>query len=150
MQKGAYTAGSAVVCFSSDRHGVLLLKPAYLSIWIFPGGFKDRKERPETTARRELREEVTALAELPLRLANLRIQTNSRHIDVVFFSIVPDDLRSDALRVTSREIRDARWFPLDEALQVLNDDGAEILLLALDALELSQLPSPTSGSDRGV
>ena len=101
------TASAAGIIFNEEGKVLLLdhlLRPA--SGWGVPGGFLDKGEQGEDALRRELKEEV-GLEISDVRL--YRVRTLKRHIEIVFVARAKGEPS-----VQSREIRDARWFSLED------------------------------------
>ncbi len=98
-----FTVSVAVVI--ENRSGEILLldhvfRPG--SGWGIPGGFMERGEQPEETARRELFEEAD-LEIIDLKLFCVR--TIDRHIEIVYHA------RADgSVRIKGAEINDFGWF----------------------------------------
>jgi len=81
-----------------------VLRPA--SGWGIAGGFLNNGEQAEAALRREISEETG------LELTNIklyRVRTLKRHIEVIFTA---ESLGEP--EVKSREIREARWFAIDD------------------------------------
>jgi 8-oxo-dGTP diphosphatase len=99
---------SAAGIVTNDRGEVLLLdhvlRPS--SGWGIAGGFLNTGEQAEAALRREISEETG------LELTNIelyRVRTLKRHIEVIFTAKSSGDPQ-----VKSSEIREARWYGLDE------------------------------------
>ena len=77
----------------------------------------DEDERPEEAARRELKEEVgIEPVELRRLERNARVYRRRRPRTTYFHALV----RSPQFEISSGEIEEARWFTLDEMLQLLS------------------------------
>lgn len=123
---GHFTASGFVLAPAGDA--LLLVHHKKLERWLQPGGHLEPGDRDiEQACRRELLEEV-GLAGLALehegifdldihRIPERRDEPAHRHFDVRFLFRAP----SLELRHDSREVREARWFPLAEIDARLSD-----------------------------
>jgi 8-oxo-dGTP pyrophosphatase MutT (NUDIX family) len=93
-------------------------------VLALPKGHPDGSETPEQAATREVGEETGVKAELIEKLGEVRYsyERNGRRIDkrVAFFLF---EYRSGDLGDHDHEIEDARWMPLEEAVNALSYDG---------------------------
>jgi 8-oxo-dGTP pyrophosphatase MutT (NUDIX family) len=101
-----------------------------------PKGHIDGNETPEEAATREVREETGIDAELVEKLGEVRYwyQRQGRRIfkRVLFFLF---SYRSGDLADHDAEIEEARWMPLEEAVQALTYEGErEMVARALSRL----------------
>ena len=102
-----FTVSAAAVVFNDQQEVLLLdhlLRPT--SGWGIPGGFLDAGEQPDAAVHREIREE-TGLDLVDIRM--VKVRTVGRHVEIIFAARGVGEAK-----VMSREITDARWFPLDE------------------------------------
>jgi len=102
-------------------------------LWALPKGNIDEGERPEQTALREVEEETGARGRSGGKLGDVRyVYTQSwgeargeRVFKVVSFYLVRygGGRLGDISEAMRREVDEARWFPLDEASDVLAYGG---------------------------
>jgi len=98
-------------------------------VWCLPKGHVEKGETLAKTAEREIREE-TGLSASPIRkLGAIRYQffeNGLRHRKKVHFFLCRY-LKGKA-HAADREVRQARWFPIDHASEVLTFAGEKIIL----------------------
>lgn len=102
-----FTSSAAGIVVNEKGEVLLLdhlLRPA--SGWGIPGGFLEKGEQGHDAVRREIKEECgIEVSDIKL----YRVRTLKRHIEIVYIAKGEGEPE-----VRSREIRDARWFVLDE------------------------------------
>lgn len=110
---------------------VLLILHREGSHWSFPKGRSNKGETPLEAAKRELKEEtgldiVQLLQEEPL-LEQYQFRRKSKFIQkkVFYFPAIV----AGTLKLQEEEIRDARWLPLESALDQLTFKEARALCL---------------------
>lgn len=130
----SFTVGAICVIERSDGQ-LLLVRHSYRNRWGFAGGLLQRGEPVDEGARREAREEVGLDIELIGEPAVV-VAPDPRRVDVVYRCRVAPGCDPDAVRSTSPEIVDARWFPRD-ALPELQPEAAGGLVALARALEQS-------------
>lgn len=93
-----------------DGTQLLLVRPSYRSGWLPPGGLLQRGETAEQALRRELLEEL----KLTVQVAEPhRIHLDARRQVVTFLSVAV--LPSMTLpRITTSELKEVRWFPVED------------------------------------
>lgn len=131
-----YSAGGVVLRHRQERWWVAVIEPqgrrkAPATVLALPKGNVDKGETPEETAGREVREETGVEAAVVAKLRDIKyIYVRSwgdrrRVFKVVSFFL----LRYRGGRIGQitlamrREVRQARWLPLDEAPQKLSYRG---------------------------
>jgi 8-oxo-dGTP pyrophosphatase MutT (NUDIX family) len=103
----------AVVVDASGR--VLLVRHSYGTLWYLPGGGVEKGEGPAAGLRRELREEVgieDAVIDGVLGLYHSRREYKDDYVAV--YSVALDPSQAQAVRVCSKEIAQAGFFPPGE------------------------------------
>ena len=98
------------LCLLVHDHHLLLIRNTYgRQGWTFPGGMMKRKEAPEVTIRREVREEVGVSLDTIQNLGVLTgRQAYRRDVVHVFAAQTPNT----AVHIDPGEILEARWFSL--------------------------------------
>jgi 8-oxo-dGTP pyrophosphatase MutT (NUDIX family) len=136
-----FTVGSMCVIERSDGR-VLLIRHSYRERWGLPGGLLEKGESPAGAAIREVREEVNLDIALVGEPAFV-VDAESRRVDVVFRArpVRADD--ADAVRPTSVEIVETRWFP--------RQDFPELQWETVDAFDAVRRAETTaSGRERSA
>lgn len=119
--QASFTVSAAGIIINEKGEVLLLdhvLRP--VSGWGLPGGFLDVGEQPETTLRRELREE-TGIELTDVRLVTAR--TLHKHIEIIFTARGVGEPT-----VRSREITDLGWFALDKMPAEMSRDPKLLIL----------------------
>ena len=118
--------GVGMVCYSEDRQKVVLQKEFRLAtnnyVYNFPAGLIDAGEKPEETAKRELKEEtgldlVEIIDVLPPSFAS---QGTSDEMMVIVIATVKGEITNSSF--ADEEI-EARWYDKSEVRKLI-DDGA--------------------------
>lgn len=114
LTQSEFTVSVAVV-IENENGEVLLLDHVFrpASGWGIPGGFIERGEQPEQTARREILEE-TGLEIKDLKF--FRARTSDRHIEIVCHARA-----SGTPQIKSVEINGFGWFRVGELPEKLSD-----------------------------
>ena len=118
-------AGGIVVRRRRDGSRSVLLVRAKKdpTVWIFPKGHVEEGETAADAALRETREEAGIKGELVKPIGDPLEFNNGRYdVSVQYFLIRP---KSESAKTDGRE---KRWFTIDDALDVLQWDGARRLL----------------------
>ena len=134
-----FTVGA--ICAVLDGDHLLLVRQSYRRHWGAPGGLLDRGEAPEAAAVREVGEEA-GLAIVLEGAAVPVVWPQRRQIDLAYRCRPAPGEDRDAVRASSAEILEARWFPLD-ALPTLQSDTAEALAV-LGIVNRSPRRTPTA------
>jgi ADP-ribose pyrophosphatase YjhB (NUDIX family) len=117
-------AGGIVIKKSGQRRSVLLVRAKKdPTVWIFPKGHVEEGETAAEAALRETREEAGVKGEVVKAVGGPLEFNNGRYdVTVQYFLIRP---KSESAETDGRE---KRWFAVDDALDVLQFDGARRLL----------------------
>jgi ADP-ribose pyrophosphatase YjhB (NUDIX family) len=117
-------AGGIVIRKHGQRRSVLLVRAKKdPTVWIFPKGHVEEGETAAEAALRETREEAGIKGEVVKAIGGPLEFNNGRYdVTVQYFLIRP---KSESAETDGRE---KRWFTVDDALEVLQFDGARRLL----------------------
>jgi 8-oxo-dGTP pyrophosphatase MutT (NUDIX family) len=132
-----FSAGGVVV---RDRDVIVVVPVRRDSrgnrVLALPKGHPNRGESPEQAAAREVTEETGVTAELVGKLGDVEYSYERRgHRVPKRVSFYLFQYRSGDVADHDHEIEDARWMPLEEALEVLTYDGErEMVARALSRL----------------
>ncbi len=88
-----------------------MVKHTYQPGWYTIGGGVDKGETPRQAMERELKEETGATIISPLELFSVYYSQNEKRDDYVIFYIGTGCTQE---KVTSPEIAETKWFPLNE------------------------------------
>lgn len=130
-----HAAGFVLFTQEAGERRYLLLRNARHGTWGFPKGHRDPGEDDMTCARRELAEE-TGLSEITVLDGFERVAEHVVRGDegswrkVVRYFLARCDPGETAI---SEEHSDARWLPVDRALETLRFDGLRDVLRAAHA-----------------
>lgn len=130
-----FSAGGIIIKKFKDDLKVLLIKDGY-GRWTWPKGNMEKGESAQETAQREINEEV-GLKDIKIIDRIDLIKYFYRLKDELIFKTVSLFLfeASGSERVTplKSEIKEAKWFILEEALRIVEYKGSnEILKKAID------------------
>jgi 8-oxo-dGTP diphosphatase len=149
----SFTVGA--ICLIERPDGkVLLVHQVYRTAWGVPGGLSKRGEDIAACAKREVLEEVGLEVDLVGEPAVV-VDAGPQRVDVVYRARPAPDVDLSDVRPRSPEIREVRWFALDElpelqheavsALAALTRASAQARLdLPLDRLRPATTPSGLS------
>ena len=87
-----------------------LLRPG--SGWGIPGGFINENEQPEQAVRREICEEIGLEIEA---VELVQVRTTNRHVEILVRARARGEVKPK-----NYEIKEARWFALDEMPEEMN------------------------------
>jgi len=126
ITNGRYTRGSLCIITNTSNE-ILLVESSYQKGKGFVGGLPNsRNEQPTETVIREIFEEINLTLETNPKFIGQYVQKNTRHIDAVFsYSLNADELGS--IKINDGELKKIDWYDIEEASQLLNHDGKEIL-----------------------
>lgn len=130
MAKREFSAGGIVVKKERERLRVLLIKDSY-GKWTWPKGNIGKGESSEDTALREIEEE-TGLKDLQIIKKLNKIDYFYRlHGDLIYKTVylfLMEAKGREKFKIQTSEIKDARWFLADEALETVVYKGAKEIL----------------------
>jgi len=117
-----------------DEGRILLLEHVFRPDqgWGVPGGFIVKGEQPEDGLRRELREEVSIEID-QLKLLFVRTLDTPGQVEIYFRARVIGDPKP-----SSFEIKQARWFRLDQLPPELSQDQQKLIQRAVSLNENSE------------
>ena len=122
-----FTASVAVMLFDEDDRHILLLEHVFRADrgWGVPGGFINKGEQPEQALRREMREEIDIEIDdvKPLFARNLN---KLKQVEIYYRGRVIGEPKP-----SSFEIKQARWFRVDDLPSELSADQQRLIERAL-------------------
>lgn len=139
----SFTVG-AVCLIERDDGRVLLVRQVYRNAWGVPGGLIKRSEDVATCARREVLEEVG----LPIELVGepaVVVDAPPQRVDVAYRARLVDGVDADTARPRSPEIKEVRWFALDELPQLQHEAVSALAALARASTQRASLALPFEG-----
>lgn len=101
------------------------------TVWCLPKGIIDNKEKPEVTALREVKEETGLRGEVCDKIGQISYwyfskEEKSRIHKIVHFYLLR--YVNGSTEDHDYEVDDARWFPIDEAMDKLSYKGEREIL----------------------
>jgi 8-oxo-dGTP diphosphatase len=123
-----FTVGAVCVIERPDG-AVLLVRHAYRRRWGLPGGLLNRGEDARVAARREAFEEVGVDVETIGEPAVV-VDPRPRRVDIIYRARLANGTAPEAVRPTSVEIVEARWFPSDELPELQHETAGALVALA--------------------
>jgi 8-oxo-dGTP pyrophosphatase MutT (NUDIX family) len=125
-----FAAGGVIIKKEKGRPKVLLIKDSY-GHWTWPKGHIEKGESPEQAAAREISEETgqkrIEVAELLGKQQYYFTLKGKRIFKTVYVFLVKASAR-EKISVQTSEIRAARWFWPDEALDTIEYEGSRSML----------------------
>jgi 8-oxo-dGTP diphosphatase len=113
-------SGASTIVLRGD--GVLMVRrarPPFAGLWSVPGGRVEPGEKPEETARRELREETGLMVERVIRIGTKEPEPGSAFRLAVFAARA-----GEGMPVASDDAGEARFVPFSEVLEQNTTPGA--------------------------
>lgn len=141
-----FTVG-AICVVERDDGALLLLRQSYRNRWGFPGGLLEKGEEPPDAARRECAEEV-GLDIAVVGEPAVVVDPGPRRVDIVFRARPLDGADVDAIRPTSPEVVECRWFPADALPELQHEASGALVALARVSAPRSGAAASTSPSPR--
>lgn len=127
MAKREFSAGGIVIKRERERLKILLIKDGY-GRWTWPKGNIGKGELSEDAALREIEEE-TGLKNLQIIKKLNKIEYFYRlHGDLIFKTVylfLMEAKGREKFKIQTSEIRDAKWFTPDEALETVSYKGSK-------------------------
>jgi len=135
QKKGEYpeievhSSGGLVVRKNNGQWQVLLVKKSSSGLWTLPKGHKEKGEREEETASREVEEETGYKVKLGPRIGEIsfRYTRNGQAFrEIASFFLM--EVTGEGRKEEEGEIEEVKWYSLDEALQALHYDNEKSLI----------------------
>lgn len=135
MAEREFSAGGIVVKKAKEDLRILLIKDGY-GRWTWPKGNIEKGEASEEAAKREIKEEV-GLTQIEIIQELDKIQyfyrLKGRLIFKTVYLFLFEAKGDEKLTPLKEEIKEAKWFSPDEALEIIEYKGAkEILKKAME------------------
>ncbi|MBI5026960.1 MAG: NUDIX hydrolase [Nitrospirae bacterium] len=129
--KRQISSGGVIFKFSDGSVNVALVAVKDKTVWCLPKGLVDKGEEPRATALREVEEETGLVGEVIDKIGDisywyfLKNENIKYHKTVHFFLM---KYLSGNTEDHDMEVDDAKWFPIEEAEQVLSYKGDREIL----------------------
>jgi ADP-ribose pyrophosphatase YjhB (NUDIX family) len=136
----SFTVG-AICLIERDDGRVLLVRQVYRNGWGVPGGLIKRGEDVAACARREVLEEVGLAIELVGEPAVV-VDAPPQRVDVAYRARLADGVDPESVTPRSPEIREVRWFALDELPQLQHEAVSALAALARASAQRANLALP--------
>ncbi len=122
-----FTASVAVMLFDENDESILLLEHVFRADrgWGVPGGFIDKGEQPEQALRREMREEIDIEID-DVQPLFARTLNKLKQVEIYYRGRVIGEPKP-----SSFEIKQARWFRVDDLPSELSADQRKLIERAL-------------------
>lgn len=125
------SAGGVVYRRNGDNINVIVCKDAYYHRWVLPKGLVEKGESPEITALREVREEVGVTTRLIDALGEperyIYTSRGMRVFKSVYYFLL--EYVSGDEQDHDKEMEEVKWVTLDEAVELVEYQGAKNVLL---------------------
>ncbi len=117
-----YSSGGVIYKKTGSSINIALIATKNRTVWTLPKGIIDRDESPEMAAVREINEETGLFGKIICKLGdksywfflkdeNAKCKKTVTYFLLEYISGEPSDI--------SPEVDEARWFPIDQALEIL-------------------------------
>lgn len=120
LTQQTFTVSVGAIVTNSEGKVLLLdhvLRPA--SGWGIPGGFINKNEQPAEAVKREICEEIGLEIE---NIKMVKAHTYRRHVEILFRAEADGEGK-----VQSLEIKQLKWFPLDEMPPEMNKGQKQLI-----------------------
>lgn len=105
------TKGVKALVFNHKNEVLMIRLSYYPNTWTFPGGGVDAGEKPQTAARREVREEVgIKLGEIDF-VTTLDFKHEHKKDTVFVYQATVENVK---VEIDKKEVAEAGWFSLEE------------------------------------
>ncbi|MBA4320230.1 MAG: hypothetical protein C0412_17675 [Flavobacterium sp.] len=117
-----------VKCILQYENQILMVRHTYgHKLWCFPGGGMKKGEIPEEAVRREIREEVNIEMSELISIGQFFTASEYKRDTVYCFE---SEVKSKDFKINEEEIREAKWFPINNLPSNISRYATEILSIA--------------------